>query len=160
MSNQQQLFTIPEFIAEAKSVMSKKEHPHEKQTVLKELLITLFTENKIGQLKAWLDHSAGKGGDLSDRMVYCDDELSLVYVQLPPHYQSGVFDHATHCVAITLQGTEGNTFYKEKDDESLEHIRELDVTWDMFLNSHQIASVRLKTKPTLRQKSSNAFWVT
>lgn len=67
--------------------------------------------------------------------MHYDDNLSVVYYELPPHFQSGVFNHVANCVTMTLKGFESNQFYldtedgklKESDEGHLEHTARHDV---------------------------------
>ena len=125
--NMNTAMTFNDFIAQTKSAMAIKVKSHEKQTVVKEMMLRYFTESGVQEIENSLRTMGAQGGDLGDRVVHSDADLSVVYGQIPPHYQSGVFDHAAYCCTMTLEGTEKTSFYAEKGDGSLELIKSKEV---------------------------------
>jgi len=124
-------FSIADFVKEAQSVVPQWKQPHEKQLVLKKLMLRFFTENHIDQVEKML-HTAEGSGEL---VLHYDEVMSLVYYELPPRFQSGVFNHVAPCVTLTLKGNESNQFYVDTEDGKLkepleghlEHTRQRDV---------------------------------
>jgi len=126
-------FSIGDFVQEAHALLSQKEHPHDKQMVLKKLMLRFFNENRIDQVEKMLHAGSDTSG--GEVVLHYDDDLSVVYYELPPRFQSGVFNHVDACVTMTLKGSEGNQFYvdtedgklKEPEEGHLEHTRQRDV---------------------------------
>lgn len=114
-------FSLTYFIAEASAAVATKTSAQEKQDALAELMMDFSAENRFESAKKMFDKTTDDNS-LSYHMLHCDSELSVVYTQLPPKFQSAAFDHATECVTMTLQGIEGNTFYEKQPDASLKPV--------------------------------------
>ncbi|KAL3903100.1 MAG: hypothetical protein SGILL_010574 [Bacillariaceae sp.] len=119
-------FTVPDFAKDAKAAMAQTSDVGEKQVLLKTLMEDTIQSNDKADIMKELDAAVPPGANLAEMIVFHDDDLTMLWGQIPPRFQSAVHNHTVFANILPLVGGERNVLFEEKDGK-LEIIRDVTI---------------------------------
>lgn len=112
-------FSVEVFIQQAKDAMSTTDHVDEKQKRLRALIQSTVKEHSTQEMVDALTAAVPPGASLGEMIIFADDELTLLYAQVPPHFASAIHNHTIFACITPLVGAERNTFFTLQQDGTL-----------------------------------------
>jgi len=88
----------------------------DRETAAKDCLETLLRENDPAEIIAVLEAAIPAGADVGEMIVYCSEQLTLLYARMPARFQSGIHNHTVFACIGQLQGSEISTLYARTAD--------------------------------------------
>jgi predicted metal-dependent enzyme (double-stranded beta helix superfamily) len=117
-------FTVESFAKEAKELIHAASSVEEQQTMVKALMARVFEENSVDTIVETLNAAVPPGANLAEMIIYADDDITLLWGQVPPRFQSAVHNHTIWANIQPIIGPEKNILYEEKAGGALKAMKE------------------------------------
>jgi predicted metal-dependent enzyme (double-stranded beta helix superfamily) len=121
------LFTVKGFVEQAKAAMASTENVAEQQRLVKELMMKVLSENSFAELERILEASVPPGASISEMIVHADEDLTVLWAQISPRFQSAIHNHTVWAIIAPFYGIERNTLFEQVSSDQIQQARVVDV---------------------------------
>ena len=112
-------FTVEGFAKETKQLIQAADSAEDQQAKVKALMSKVYEENTVETIVETLNAAVSPGASLAEMILYADDEVTLLWGQIPPRFQSAVHNHTIWANIQPIIGPEKNTLFQEQEDGTL-----------------------------------------
>ena len=107
-------FTVDGFVQDVKQVLhASSGSVEEQQQAVKDLMAKVYAENSTEAIIKVLNDATPPGASIAEMILHADDDMTLLWAQVPPRFQSAVHDHSIWANILSLAGTEKNIIFEE-----------------------------------------------
>lgn len=118
-------FSVESFTKDAKAVIQAAASVQEQQDQVKALMAKVFEENSVETIVDVLNAATPPGASIAEMILYADDDVTVLWGQIPPRFQSAVHNHSIWANILPIIGPEKNILFQEQDDGHLKVVREV-----------------------------------
>mmetsp|Transcript_61789 Transcript_61789/g.151143 ORF Transcript_61789/g.151143 Transcript_61789/m.151143 type:complete len:243 (-) Transcript_61789:114-842(-) len=109
-------FSIDEFVKNAKSAIHGADGLDKQQDAVKAIMEQLYREHTTEELVDTFNSAVPEGANLAEMILYADDDVTLLWGQIPPRFQSAVHNHTIWANILPIVGQEKNILFEEGSD--------------------------------------------
>jgi predicted metal-dependent enzyme (double-stranded beta helix superfamily) len=108
-------FTVEGFVQDVKEVIhASSKSAEEQQQAVKDLMAKVYAENSTDAIIEVLNAATPPGASISEMILHADDDMTLLWAQIPPRFQSAIHDHSIWANILPLLGDEKNVIFEEE----------------------------------------------
>jgi predicted metal-dependent enzyme (double-stranded beta helix superfamily) len=108
-------FTVEGFVQDVKEVIhASSKSAEEQQQAVKDLMAKVYAENSTDAIIEVLNAATPPGASISEMILHADDDMTLLWAQIPPRFQSAIHDHSIWANILPLLGDEKNIIFEEE----------------------------------------------
>lgn len=98
-------FTVDGFTRDAKAAIRSAETVKDQQLAVKALMMKVYAENDTDTIVDRLNEAVPPGASLAEMILFADDDVTLLWGQVPPRFQSAVHNHTIWANIQPIIGT-------------------------------------------------------
>ena len=106
-------FSVDGFARDAQAAIKSAETVKDQQVAVKELMTKMYAENSTDTIVERLNAAVPPGANLAEMILFAEDDLTLLWGQVPPRFQSAIHNHAVWANIMAVIGPEKNIIFKE-----------------------------------------------
>lgn len=109
-------FTVEGFVQDVKEAIyaTSSRSAEEQQQAVEDLMTRVYAENSTDTIIEVLNAATPPGASISEMILHADDDMTLLWAQIPPRFQSAIHDHSIWANILPLLGDEKNIIFEEE----------------------------------------------
>lgn len=89
-------FTVDGFVQDAKAAILAAGSVEDQQQSVKDLMADVYANNSTDVIIETLNAAVPPGANIAEMILFADDDLTVLWGQIPPRFQSGAFGFSSY----------------------------------------------------------------